>query len=154
MGFLDHPVVRNKYAEKVISTGKLPCCFANVPIESLRFMDLDTLDYITVDDIENGMDIQVTDGVDTYEMFNVLDVLIYNDEYLCIESEDLLLFNANINIEVQQQKAEAAFDAHYAKDYLYSNYEKPEKIEVSKESEWHMGVDSSGYYFGERYDED
>lgn len=111
----------------------------------------DTLDCISVDDIENVMDIQVTDGCDIYEMFGVLDVLIYNDEYLCIEDSESLLFNVDIGVEIQQLKLGSRFynfDEHYDSGNDFS------KIELPKEDEWFMGVDSSGYYFGERYDED
>lgn len=157
MNFPNHPVVRSKYAQMVLESDKVPFFFSDSPIDMLKFLDLDTLEYLGVDDIENGMDVQVTDGYDTYEVFGVCDVLIYNNEYLLIEGEDVLLFNIDLQADISDQKSQARemFRSALNDAVAPTREDLFEKIDLpdDKDDDWFMGVDSSGYYFGEKYNE-
>lgn len=157
MSRLNNSRLRNKLAQSAISGGKIACCFGDIAIEDLRFLDLDTLDRIKVDDVEPGMDVQVSDGYDTYEMYGIIDAVIYDDEYLVIETEDHILTNASIDVEINRQKLDSAFQnsgEHENPHRPGDRFDFDKNTEPDKDEEWYMGVDSTGYYFGEKYEDD
>lgn len=157
MGKLDNANVRNMIAAAVVSSGKVTCCFPDVPIEDLKFLDITTWEPCTLEDVVSGRckDVQVSDGYDTYEMFEIIDAHVYEGKYLKIETEDNVLSNANINVEVFGQEIETNYQG-------YSEHDDPsqwgvkvgfDKIQVAKEDKWYKGMDSSGYLFGEQHNE-
>ena len=157
MGKLDNTEVRNMIAAAAVSSQKVVCCFDDVPIEELQFIDINTWEPCTVEDVVSGKckDVQVSCGDDIYEMFEIIDAHVYEGKYLKIETEDNVLSNANINIEVYGQSLDSQFQG-------FSEHDDPsrwgvnigfDKIQVEKEDKWYRGMDSSGFLFGEQHNE-
>ena len=139
---------------------KIPFTFMDTPIENLQFMDLDTFEMVELKDIEPHMNIQITDGYDTCELYDVVDVAVYDNDYLKIETEDMVLTNASIMREIAEQelnqKLDEAQDLGEHDDLrklgIYIKEEKQPKFK-EKESEWNRdGTDKMGFYFGEEHD--
>lgn len=157
MGKLDNQEVRSMIAAAAVSSQKVVCCFNDVPIEELQFIDINTWEPCTVEDVVSGRckDVQVSYGDDIYEMFEIIDAHVYEGKYLKIETEDNVLSNANINVEVYGQSLDSQYRG-------FSEHDDPsqwgvnlgfDKIQGEKEDKWYRGMDSSGYLFGETHDE-